>query len=98
MTNTRIHFGFLVLFKYCKSGKVLKNKSTNLNEKQKNCWIVLWEDVVEEMADSGNGTGSLYFAKILYIKLFFSFKMSCDPIDANGNIFEFIYSLLEKCN
>ena len=35
MTTTRIHFGFLVLFKYCKSGKVLKNKSTNLNEKQK---------------------------------------------------------------
>ena len=73
MTNTRIHFGFLVLFKYCKSGKVLKN-NFNFNEKQKNCWIILWEDVVEEMADSGNGTGSLYFAKILYINLFFFFQ------------------------
>ena len=74
MTTTRIHFGFLVLFKCCKPSKVLKNKSTNLNEKQKNCWIIIWEDVVEEMADSGNGTGSLYFAKILYIKLFFFFQ------------------------
>ena len=65
MTNTRIHFGFLVLFKYCKSGKVLKNKSSSLNEKQKNCSVIIWEDIFEEMADSGNGTGSFYFANIL---------------------------------
>ena len=70
-----------MLLKYCKPGKVLKNKSTNLNEKQKQLFDYNMGRCRWRNGRFGERNRLFVLCEyILYIKHSFSFKMSCDPM------------------